>query len=734
MATSVATLDHPPPSFATLPTDRKSLSFELADNLLSRGLYSSAQQVIQRIISSSTTLADAISAADFAAGRGVELSLHCYYVLIRRVMGFGDFQFARAIYFHGIVDRGLEPDSNIVNSVIVCLAKLGDLEGALVLFDRLWDKGWMPCEAAGDTVLRGLYEQKRFLEALVYFTRITNLKVHVGFWCFNILIDGLCKQGHLVEALKVFDVMRDRTGLPPTVHLLKSLFFGFCKKGICVDAERVCREMEEHGFFVDAVMYSSLINAYCKHNDLRMAIMVFFRMLKMGCEPDKYTYTTLIQGFLKMGYPDKGLIMYNQMLDLGMQPDLVTAQSIISGYCQNGKVDSAMEFLDSMARSSLVPSVHNYTSLLSALYKQNRFSNAKVLFRNMLDRGVIPDHVTFLILMKNLPKGQELELAFFILRAIARNGCRLDPCLLSVSPEICSTVDLQYEIEIILLEIVRSNCNLANVSFGIYISALCESGKFEAALASFETLRGLGCRPLPFTFNSLIKGLCKHGLRQEVKYLLGIMQKHEIVPDFATFLILVREFCTQNDLTSAFDVLDEMKQCGIKPTVAIYDCIIGCLTKGGKMSEAETWFMKMIETGLDPDEMICVTMINGYFRNKQSQKALSLFDVMVKNGIQPTRFSYNALMKGLVKNKMAPCALTAVMRAHDGPSISMWASLAHFLSPWIRMQSDYYVVSSALYVNETVWQRVTGVAILHYSNSHGPAASPLPEAANDIYY
>ncbi|CAI0404450.1 unnamed protein product [Linum tenue] len=47
--------------------------------------------------------------------------------------------------------------------------------------------------------------------------------------------------------------------------------------------------------------------------------------------------------------------------------------------------------------------------------------------------------------------------------------------------------------------------------------------------------------------------------------------------------------------------------------------------------------------------------------------------------------------------------------------------------------SDYYVVASARYVNETVWQRVTGVAILHYSNSQGPAAGPLPEAPNDIY-
>src|SRR5262249_29041199 len=47
--------------------------------------------------------------------------------------------------------------------------------------------------------------------------------------------------------------------------------------------------------------------------------------------------------------------------------------------------------------------------------------------------------------------------------------------------------------------------------------------------------------------------------------------------------------------------------------------------------------------------------------------------------------------------------------------------------------SDYYIVASARFVNESLWQRVTGVAILHYTNSSGPATGPLPEAPNDIY-
>ncbi|KAF3783529.1 Monocopper oxidase-like protein [Nymphaea thermarum] len=47
--------------------------------------------------------------------------------------------------------------------------------------------------------------------------------------------------------------------------------------------------------------------------------------------------------------------------------------------------------------------------------------------------------------------------------------------------------------------------------------------------------------------------------------------------------------------------------------------------------------------------------------------------------------------------------------------------------------SDYYIVASARFVNTTVWQRVTGVAVLHYSNSKGPAKGPLPSPPDDVF-
>lgn len=70
------------------------------------------------------------------------------------------------------------------------------------------------------------------------------------------------------------------------------------------------------------------------------------------------------------------------------------------------------------------------------------------------------------------------------------------------------------------------------------------------------------------------------------------------------------------------------------------------------------------------------------------------------------------------------------MDIHVGQSYSFLVTMDQNAS------SDYYIVASARFVNETFRDQVTGVAILHYSNSQGPASGPLPDGPNkdDAYF
>ncbi|CAN6282535.1 unnamed protein product [Urochloa humidicola] len=63
--------------------------------------------------------------------------------------------------------------------------------------------------------------------------------------------------------------------------------------------------------------------------------------------------------------------------------------------------------------------------------------------------------------------------------------------------------------------------------------------------------------------------------------------------------------------------------------------------------------------------------------------------------------------------------------------IHVGQSYSFLLTTDQNASSDYYVVASARQVNESAWRRVTGVALLRYSNSGGPASGPLPDPPQD---
>ncbi|MQL81306.1 hypothetical protein Taro_013760 [Colocasia esculenta] len=74
-----------------------------------------------------------------------------------------------------------------------------------------------------------------------------------------------------------------------------------------------------------------------------------------------------------------------------------------------------------------------------------------------------------------------------------------------------------------------------------------------------------------------------------------------------------------------------------------------------------------------------------------------------------------------------------VQQNYTNLDIHMGQSYSFLVTMDQNASSDYYIVASARFVNESLWRRVTGVAILHYTNSKGKASGPLPDSPNDQF-
>ncbi|XP_008799153.2 LOW QUALITY PROTEIN: pentatricopeptide repeat-containing protein At4g38150 [Phoenix dactylifera] len=116
------------------------------------------------------------------------------------------------------------------------------------------------------------------------------------------MLDGLCKDGLIQEAMKLFGLLREK-GTVPEVVIYPAVVEGFCKAAKFDDAKRIFRKMQKNGIVPNAFSYAVLIQGLCKGGKLEDSVEFCMEMLDAGHLPNAATFTGLVDGCCK----DKGV-------------------------------------------------------------------------------------------------------------------------------------------------------------------------------------------------------------------------------------------------------------------------------------------------------------------------------------------------------------------------------------------------------------------------------------------
>ncbi|XP_020584775.1 pentatricopeptide repeat-containing protein At4g11690 [Phalaenopsis equestris] len=112
------------------------------------------------------------------------------------------------------------------------------------------------------------------------------------------MLDGLCKDGLVQEAMKLFGLMREK-GTIPEIVIYTAVVEGFCKAAKFDDAKRVFRKMQKNEIAPNAFSYSVLIQGLCKGKKLEDAVDFCMEMLDAGHSPNGSTFTGLVDLYCK---------------------------------------------------------------------------------------------------------------------------------------------------------------------------------------------------------------------------------------------------------------------------------------------------------------------------------------------------------------------------------------------------------------------------------------------------
>ncbi|KAK1361797.1 hypothetical protein POM88_046271 [Heracleum sosnowskyi] len=110
------------------------------------------------------------------------------------------------------------------------------------------------------------------------------------------MLHGLCQDGLVQEAMKLFSLMHE-TGTIPEVIIYTAVIEGFCKAHKLDDAKRIFRKMQGNGISPNAITYGVLIQGLVHKKSLDNALVFSVEMLEAGHSPNLATFTGLVDCF-----------------------------------------------------------------------------------------------------------------------------------------------------------------------------------------------------------------------------------------------------------------------------------------------------------------------------------------------------------------------------------------------------------------------------------------------------
>lgn len=365
-------------------------------------------------------------------------------------------------------------------------------------------------------------------------------------YTYNIIVDGLCKEGKAFDVRKVED---------------------FVKSGVMTP---------------DVVTYTSLLHAYCSEGNAAAANRILDEMAQKGCAPNSFTYNVLLQSLWKAGRITEAERLLERMSEKGYSLDTASCNIIIDGLCRNNKLDMAMDIVDGMwnegslalgrlgysflslltdssSSKRCLPDRITYSTLVSALCKEGRFDEAKKKLLEMIGKDISPDSVLYDTFIHGYCKHGKTSLAVKVLRDMEKKGCKP-----------------------------------STRTYNLLIWGFREKHNSDEILKLISEMKGKGICPNVMTYNSLIKSFCERGMVNKAMPLLDEMLQNEIVPNITSFELLIKAFCKTSDFSAAQRVFDaSLSTCGQKEV--LYSLMCTQLSTYGRWLEA----MNILETVLE---------------------------------------------------------------------------------------------------------------------------------------
>ncbi|XP_073134089.1 pentatricopeptide repeat-containing protein At2g03880, mitochondrial isoform X1 [Henckelia pumila] len=271
-----------------------------------------------------------------------------------------------------IIKVGLESDVFVKSALIDIYSKLGEMEGALYIFNEMVTRD----PVVWNTIIGGFAQNSNGDEALNLFIRMKRL----GFCADQSTLTSVLRACTSLALLEL--------GRQIHVHVIK--------------------------FDRDLVLNNALLDMYCKCGSLKDASCTFTRMI----EKDVISWSTMIIGFAQNGYSKKALDVFEEMKASGTKPNYITILGVLFACSHAGLVEDGQHYFESMKmRYGIDPGREHYGCMIDLLGRAGKLKEAMKLIHEMTSE---PDAVTWRTLLSACKVHRDMDLAEYAAKQVLK--------------------------------------------------------------------------------------------------------------------------------------------------------------------------------------------------------------------------------------------------------------------------------------------------------------------------
>ncbi|XXG40755.1 hypothetical protein AAC387_Pa01g1393 [Persea americana] len=293
-------------------------------------------------------------------------------------------------------------------------------------------------------------------------------------------------------------------------------------------------------------------------------------------------------------------------------------------------------------------SAETYSFLVKTLCGAGLQDSAKEVFDLMRSYGHLPDGSVVGCLVSSYAKAGNFHSAMSLLAQYHEcGGYRLNTALYN---NLLNLMVRDNRVNDAIFFFRSSDFRPDTFTFNIIIKGLCRCGEIDRAFQFFEGMSSFGCIVDIVTYNTLIDGLCRAGKIDKAHEMLNEIRSRGVcLPDVRTYTQVVSGYCKMGKIEDASSVFDEMVAAGIRPNLVTYNVLIDGYGKAGQMDSAVSMYVKMLDNGCSPDVVTFTSLIDGYCRSGRVDDAMRLWDGMGERNISPNGYSFSIIINSLCK-------------------------------------------------------------------------------------